>query len=134
MNTFRIMNDTPTRQQIERFIRDEIDTVPHLEALLLFWRQKPREWTCEEMSRELYVSADVARNVLASLLGRGLIAARAGTEERFALVLESDERRALLEGLHALYRNELVRVSNMIHANASPGLRDFARAFRFKKD
>jgi len=128
------MNETPNRQQIERFIRDEVDSVPHLEALLLFWRQNPRQWTCEEMARELYVSADVAYNVLASLLERGLIDRLAGPEDRFSLIIESEDKRLLLEGLNAMYRNELVRVSNMIHANASPGLRDFARAFRLKKD
>ena len=122
------------RQQIDRFIRDEIDTVPHLEALLLFWRQNPREWTCEEMARELYISNDLSRNVLETLLRRGLIVSIGEAPVRYAIFLESEERKNLLEGVNAMYRNELVRVSNMIHANASPGLRDFARAFRFKKD
>lgn len=129
-----MIDETPNRQQIDRFIRDEIDSVPHLEALLLFWRQNPREWTCEEMSRELYVSTDVARNVLEALLRRGLIVSNGAGPVRYAILLESEEKKRLLEGVNAMYRNELVRVSNMIHTNASPGLRDFARAFRFKKD
>lgn len=86
------------------------------------------------MARELYVSSDVAHHVLSSLLQRRLIARRAGNAEQYALVLESDEKRSLMEGLNSMYRNELVRVSNMIHANASASLRDFARAFRFKKE
>ena len=126
--------EIPNRQVIDRFIREEIDSVPHLEALLLFWRQQPREWTCEEMSRSLYVSVDVARNVLNSLVHRGLLAESAAGAERYSLVVDSEERQLLLEGLEATYRNDLVRVSNMVHANSSPGLRDFARAFRFKKD
>lgn len=128
------MNETPNSQQIERFIRDELDSVPQLEALLLFWRQNPREWTADEMARELYASSDVAHNVLSTLVHRGLLAQRLPEPARYRLVLESEERRALLDGLHTMYRNELVRVSNLIHSNASPGLRDFARAFRFKKD
>jgi DNA-binding MarR family transcriptional regulator len=128
------MSELPTSQQVERFIREEIDSVPQLEALLLFWRRFPREWTCDQMARELYVSPDEAHTVLSSLLQRGLLARRAEEEERYVLVLESDERRNLMEALNSMYRNELVRVSKMIHANASPSLRDFARGFRFRKE
>ena len=128
------MNDSANRLQIERFLRDHIDSVPQLESLLLFWRHHPRRWTCDEMARELYVSGDWARNVLGALEDRNLIAPVDAQPESYALVLESQEKKVLLEGLSLMYRNELVRVSNMIHANASPGLRDFARAFRFKKD
>lgn len=128
------MNDLPNTSQIERFIRDQIDSVPQLEALLLIWRQHPRQWTCEEMARELYVSGDIASNVLTALLDRSLIAEAGSEPTRYALVLESEEKKKLLEGLSLMYRHELVRVSTMIHSNVSPGLRDFARAFRFKKD
>ena len=40
----------------------------------------------------------------------------------------------LIEALDARYRRDLVRISRMIHAKASPGVRDFADAFRFAKD
>ena len=128
------MNDLPNKSQIERFLRDHIDSVPQLEALLLIWRQNPRLWTSQEMARELYVSADMASNVLSALHERNLIARAGSDPTAYALVLETEERKQLLEGLGLMYRNELIRVSNMIHANASPGLRDFARAFRFKKE
>jgi hypothetical protein len=34
----------------------------------------------------------------------------------------------------ATYRRELVRISSMIHSKPSPAVRQFARAFRLKKD
>jgi hypothetical protein len=33
-----------------------------------------------------------------------------------------------------MYRREVVRVSNMIHAKPALALRDFAQAFRFTKE
>jgi hypothetical protein len=34
----------------------------------------------------------------------------------------------------AAYRRDLVRISTMIHAKASSAVREFARAFRLKKE
>ena len=55
-------------------------------------------------------------------------------KEEFALNADSPEQQQLLASLDTIYRRELVRVSNMIHSKASRGLRDFASAFRFKKE
>lgn len=54
--------------------------------------------------------------------------------EAFALNAESPEQQDLLASLDRIYRRELVRISNMIHSKASRGVRDFADAFRFKKE
>jgi len=40
----------------------------------------------------------------------------------------------LMEEVDRTYRRELVRISRMIHSKASPAVREFARAFKFKKD
>ena len=43
------------RAAVDRFIMEAIDTVPHLEALLLLWRnQKP--WSAADMVKALYLS------------------------------------------------------------------------------
>ncbi|MGH9599188.1 MAG: hypothetical protein ACRD27_04955 [Terracidiphilus sp.] len=113
---------------------DEIDSVPQLEALLLVWNSRPKEWTSESMGRALYVPADVAEEILRRLANRRLIAEVAGHTGQYVVLAESDEREQLLASLDTVYRRELVRVSNMIHSKASRGVRDFASAFRFKKD
>jgi hypothetical protein len=40
----------------------------------------------------------------------------------------------LLEAVDAIYRKDVVRISSMIHSKGSAGVREFARAFRIKKD
>jgi hypothetical protein len=43
---------------VEKFIFEQIDTVPHLEALLLIWNRRPKVWTAAEMASALYVSPE----------------------------------------------------------------------------
>ena len=126
--------ETPNREQIDRFIVDEIDSVPQLEALLLVWNSRPKEWTSDGIARALYVSPDVAQDILRRLVQRRLIAEVSANSGLYVLRLESVEREQLLASLDVVYRRELVRVSNMIHSKASRAVRDFASAFRFKKD
>lgn len=123
-----------SRQQIDRFIKDEIDSVPQLEALLLFWRRFPAEWTCDDLARELYVSSEIAQTILNHLADRHLIFEIPNSGSRYCLHAETPQKTSLFTSLEYIYRHELIRVSKMIHANSSPGLRDFARSFRFKKD
>lgn len=129
------MSEKPlTQEQIDRFIVEEIDSVPQLEALLLIWTRRPRIWTSADLGRELYVSADVAHDILRDLVKRRFIVE---TEEKtgcYALRLRSAEMEDMLAALEKVYRRELVRVSNLIHEKSSRALRDFSSAFRFKKE
>jgi hypothetical protein len=44
------------------------------------------------------------------------------------------ERDQLLGSLNAIYREEMIRISTMIHSKPSSAVREFARAFRLKKE
>jgi hypothetical protein len=127
-------NRTFTREQIERFIVDEIDTVPQLEALLLIWNRRPRMWTSFDLARELYVSADFAQEILRYLARHQFVSEAGEKTGCYALHLRSEEMEGMLPALDKVYRRELVRVSNLIHEKTSRALRDFASAFRFKKE
>ena len=124
----------PDRDNADRFIVDEIDSVPQLEALLLFWKNRPQVWSCESLARALYVSPGVSRDIVAHLAQRHLIIEFEGSKGEFALNADSEEKERLLASLEAIYRRELVRISNMIHTKTSRGVRDFADAFRLKKE
>jgi hypothetical protein len=86
------------------------------------------------MAKSLYVSPDVSRDILAGLAQRHLITPVEGSRGEFALNADSEEKERLLASPDAIYRRELVRISNMIHTKASRGVRDFADAFRLKKE
>jgi predicted transcriptional regulator len=123
--------ETAYTKEVDEFILDQIDTVPHLEALLLLWNSRPKQWTVEEMADALYVPSGVARNILQGLTRRGLLA-RQGASDLYGY--ESGKRDGLIQAVDAAYRRNLIRISRMIHSKAAPGIREFAQAFRFTKD
>ncbi|HUN87222.1 MAG TPA: hypothetical protein VMU28_00430 [Terriglobales bacterium] len=127
------MADQDSHSPVERFIIEQIDTVPHLEALLLIWNGRPRKWSAGEMAAALYVEPDVAERVLRQLVERDLILQASDESGQYYCEANSD-RDALLQKVNETYRRQLVRISRLIHSKASVAVHDFARAFRFKKD
>lgn len=119
-------------RDVDRFIQDEIDSVPHLEALLLLWSSRLQSWSEEELAKRIYLENSVAMTILQDLQRRGLVAAPPGDPRQFRYV--SGERDALLAEVETAYRTDLIRISTMIHRKAPPAVLEFARAFRFTKE
>lgn len=118
---------------VDEFLLEQIDTVPHLEALLLLWNSRPKEWLVEEMASSLYLAPEAARSILDDLARRGLISAITGATESFRYEPGS-ERDQLIDAVDGTYRRELIRITRLIHSKPSAAVRAFARAFRIKKD
>ena len=124
---------SPRRKQIDQFLVDEIDSIPQLEALLLLWRERPRTCSHDEIAKSLYISAEMARDVVRHLIQHRLIGEQGPGSEYYAILLDTPEKESLIADLAEIYRHELVRVTNLIHGKASRAVRDFASAFRFRK-
>ncbi len=116
------------------FILQNIDSVPHLEALVLLWNSRPVGWTCEELASRLYVPAERTAQVLRDLVRMQLIAESPGPPPRYSYVPKSEEQNDLLASLDSAWRRDLVRISTMIHSKTSSGVREFARAFNLKQE
>jgi hypothetical protein len=128
------MPEKTSQAEIDSFILKHIDSVPHLEALLLLWNTRPKPWPVEELGRRIFLSDEITRRILQDLARQGLVAAEANSTEQFRFLETSTEQTRLLAVLADTYRHELVRVSNLIHTKPSAAVLEFARAFRFKKD
>src|SRR5690348_6548156 len=101
------MNEnTPSIKEVDQFILEQIDTVPHLEALLLLWNSRPKQWAMEEMANALYVSSGIARNILQSLTRREFLVAERGTSERYSYKSVSGKQDRLIEAVDATYRRD----------------------------
>ncbi|HEX5064913.1 MAG TPA: hypothetical protein VFY49_02255 [Myxococcota bacterium] len=121
-------------EDVLAFIESQIDSVPHMEALLLLWESAPEGWTAEQVAARIYVRLDAAKQIVADLVRRRLVAIVSDDEgQRFAYDPTWDERN-LMARVAASYRGNLIRVSHAIHAKASGAVREFARAFERKKD
>jgi hypothetical protein len=124
------MDENPTRKAVDEFILEEIDTVPHLEALLLLWNRPLKEWSFEAMANAIYLSLDATHTVIADLERRGFVT----LTDNHHLLYRSTDRDELVELVDKTYRREIVRISHMIHCKPPSSLREFARAFRLKRD
>ena len=115
-------------------VLDQIESVPHLEALLLLWNSRPQPWTVENLSKRLYISTEVVNFLLEDLLRRRLVAVVPGPTGGYAYESASVDQDQLMSSLDLTYRRETVRISTMIHSKPSSSVREFARAFRFTKE
>jgi predicted transcriptional regulator len=121
--------------KIYQFILDQIESVPHLEALLLLWNSRPQPWTVDNLSSRLYVARDSVNALLQDLTRRKLIVLESGPPEGYRYASDSTtEQDELIAALDALYRREVVRISTMIHSKPSASVREFAKAFRFTRE
>jgi Mn-dependent DtxR family transcriptional regulator len=124
------MNDE--QPSVDRFILDEIDSVPHLEALLLLWRNAPKPCSSSQIAEQLYITPAQGTAIAEDLHRRGLIEREPA--DLFFYDRRSEERNELIAAVEASYRLELIRISGIIHSKASASVRAFANAFRFRKD
>lgn len=122
-------------EETYRFIFDNIDTVPHLEALLLLWNSRPKQWSEVELTARLFVNGDMVREILSDLRSHQMVSSEfIDGEERYSYHSISARTDDVIDAVAATYRRELVQVSRAIHSKASSGAREFGRAFKFKKD
>jgi hypothetical protein len=112
-------------EEVRRFILSAIDTVPHMEALLILHRDPVRCWTAEEMAERLYLDDGTTREILEELKQRGL--ALDGPHGYGAAA----GHRPIVGRLEEAHRRQLRAVTRLIHGRAPRSVLEFARAFRF---
>jgi hypothetical protein len=117
--------------ELRDFILRHIDSVAQLEALLLLRAHAGQTWTAETLASRLYIAPDQAIPLVESMRGDGFI--ESVGEEEFRYQGGSPDQRQLIDRLADLYVSHLVAVSNLIHSKPRR-IREFAKAFRLKKD
>ncbi|HEY1578415.1 MAG TPA: hypothetical protein VGF82_15215 [Terracidiphilus sp.] len=128
------MPDPDSQLDVYDYIFEKIDSVPHLEAVILLWNSRPVGWSAEELASRLYVPIERAVEIFQDLMRQQLVQQALGSPPRFSYLPRSDEQNEWMFRVDTAYRREIVRISTMLHSKASPSVREFARAFRFKKD
>ncbi len=116
------------------FILENMDTVPHLEALVLLWNSRPVGWSCGELASRLYIPSERVGDLLRDLVRLQLIAVSQDPSPKYSYFARSEDQNEMMRQVDATYRRDLVQISTMIHSKASSPVREFARAFRFKKE
>ena len=117
---------------VKTFLTESIDSVSHLEVLLMFYNNKDREYSPAEVAKEMRSNEHSAHNQLKQLTSKGLFATVDEHKFRYWPVTpELDDR---VRKLAQFYNEMPVAVVTAIYEKPKEILKDFSDAFKFKKD
>ncbi|WP_332815319.1 hypothetical protein [Ramlibacter sp.] len=117
---------------LRRFILTSIPSVPYLEAVLLLRAAPTHDWAAADVARRLYLPESRAAELLQQLGSAGVAASASADACRYHPA--TDELREMIDRLAAQYAADLVGVSDLIHSGVDKKARQFADAFRWRKD
>lgn len=121
-------------EEVRRFLSVNIDSIAQLEALLLLWRDIEQKLTAGAIAERLYINLVDAEALLNKLVSRGLILADGSGPPVFRFNSNNQELVHDVQRVAQVYAKYLIPITNFIHQKPSQGLRDFADAFKLKKD
>jgi len=112
------MSNVP--EPVRRFLLTSIPSIPHLELLLLLWRER-RELSVHELARRLYVEPQFAMSLVQDLLDADLVVR--GSAENSWRLLDSDEvLMELFSQLDRTYSRHVRDVAGIVHGKAERAL------------
>ena len=121
----------PIPDRVRRFLLTSIPSVPHLEALMLLWRE-PRAFPVDEIASRLYVGVSVAKGLAEELTQAELLDSE-DDGARYRVRTEPPELQALLSELDRTYARQVRAVAELIHGNVDRKAHRFAKAFYWRK-
>lgn len=124
------MNE-PIPDAVRRFVLTSIPTVPHLETLLLLWREPQDAWSADRIAARLYVSTTSAAALASELRNAGLL--EGDSSLGYRLRSGVPELAALIEAVDTVYRKQLRAITALIHSGYDNKAARFAQAFSFRK-
>jgi hypothetical protein len=120
----------PLPGELRDFLARHIDSISHLEALLLLRSASDAAWDAHATAQRLYVGAQEASEVLAHLAAHGLLS---GDASGYRFDPASPDLREMADLLAEHYKHHLIPITNLIHAKPRR-IRQFADAFKLKKE
>jgi hypothetical protein len=119
---------------VRRFLLKRIDSVAHLEALLLLRDNPDMEWSQPAVAARLYLEPEEVAPLLSRLCADGFIMRTESPEVQFRYRPSSSELAALADRVAAEYAKHLVPITKLIHDKPRLRVQEFADAFKLRKD
>ena len=113
---------------VKSFIREQIQTVPKLEVLLLLHREQARPFTLAEVANELGFENDTALEQLTALEATGLIETIEKSKYRYHPANET--LGSIVDYLAVAYPKQRVPILSAILARGPNKVRRFVEAFK----
>jgi hypothetical protein len=124
----------PFPEEIRRFLDGNIESIDQLEILRLLGEDPGREWTAAELAVAVQIEPAAVAAHLAAMRGRGLLAAEARGIDLVARHGPAPAVGELVGRLLQHYKERPVSMIKLVYERAKDPLRNFADAFRFRKE
>jgi hypothetical protein len=111
-----------------------IPSIPHLEAILLM-RRNGGPWRPSQLAERLYLPLDRTAGILGDLTGARICSVEGDADPVYRYAPFTAELDLLVGSLERYYSQNLIEVTNMIHASLRrhSRIREFADAFKWDK-
>lgn len=117
--------------EIKSFLIQFIDSISHLEVLLMLFSTPEKKWDAQNVSKELRSNVTAATIQLENLHSKGLIAV---DDSRQFSYHASHELNDSIKLLYILYHDKPVAIVSCIYEKPTDKLKGFSDAFKLKKD
>jgi hypothetical protein len=126
------MNTLPP--EIADFARQYIGSLEDLQVLMTCLDGRDRWWDAATMGREIGIGTTTARRALDHLARGNLLDIRITGDVRYQFNPGTEELLTAAQAFAAAYRSNPVAVVQLVAGTARRSVRDFADAFRIRRD
>ena len=130
-NNLEVMTKQHISEDLKSFIKEKIQTVPRLEALLLLHNQQSRSFTVAEVANELSFENEAAKDQLTALEMIGVVVQSNTGQPNYRYHPLNATLRSMVEQLATGYSKQRVPILSVMLAEHHDRTRLFAEAFRF---
>ncbi|MEO5677318.1 MAG: hypothetical protein ABIQ84_07205 [Usitatibacter sp.] len=119
---------------VRRFVLTSVPSVPFMEAMLVFRARRGERLTTSCIGERLYMSEEAAAGIVAQLVAARIIQPAETDPASHRFAPQSDELAEVLDHAASCYTSNLVEMTDLIHSTTERKARQFAAAFRLRKD
>jgi hypothetical protein len=106
-------------EELRRFVLASFPTVPHVEILLLLWREPVLPWSVRDIARRVFVPELRAAEIAEELSRDGLLVG-SGDPRRYSCRREPAHVAALIDELERAYSRRVREIATLIHEHGGP--------------
>ena len=124
----------PFPHDIKTFLDGNIESIDQLEILRLLGENPERSWDVDSLASEVQTDPATVAAHLTAMSGRGLITVEIRGTEVLGRYGPAPALAELVARLLQLYKERPVTMIKMVYDRAKDPLRNFAEAFRIRKE
>jgi hypothetical protein len=121
-------------EEIKEFVSRHVDSVAHLEGLILLRNNHKTVWSVEALAKRLYIDERQTTEIVHRLYSDGFLIMKSTKPLQYQYQPSSQELSNMVDRVADIYVKYLVPVTNLIHSKPVSRVQEFADAFKLTKE